>query len=80
VRTTVTINDALLRRAKKLSVERNCTLGEVIDDALRVQLVSRPKGACAAPPRPFKTFKGDGLLSGVDIDSSADLLEAMEGR
>jgi hypothetical protein len=80
MRTTLTIDDALLRRAKQASVERNCSIGEVIEDALRTSLVARPKSARSAPARPLKTFRGTGLQPGVDLTSTTNVLEAMEGR
>ena len=80
MRTTLTIDDALLRRAKEASVERNCSVREVIEDALRASLTVRPKSGRAVPVRPLKTFMGTGLLPGVDTSSSAGLLDVMEGR
>jgi len=80
MRTTVSIQDDLLRQVKEASLARNCTLGEVIEDALRLALSARPKAAGAARVRPLKTFRGSGLQPGVDLSSSAGLLEIMEGR
>jgi hypothetical protein len=80
MRTTLTIHDALLRRVKEASLKRNCSIREVIEDALRASLAARPKSARSAPVRPLKTFKGSGVQPGVDLTSSAGLLEAMEGR
>jgi hypothetical protein len=80
MRTTLTIQDTLLRLAKEASVERNCTLGEVIEDALRASLAVRPKAGKTTPIRPLKTFMGTGLQPGVDTTSSARLLDIMEGR
>jgi hypothetical protein len=34
----------------------------------------------AAAKLRFKTFRGDGLLPGVDLSSSSGLLDVMEGR
>ena len=80
MRTTVSIQDDLLRRAREVSLARNCTLGDVVDDALRLALSVKPKAAGPARIRPLKTFRGSGLQSGVDLSSSASLLEIMEGR
>lgn len=77
MRTKLTIDDALLRRAKEASVQRNCSIGEVIEDALRTSLVARPKSARSATARPLKTFRGTGLRPGVDLTSSTSILEAM---
>jgi len=80
MRTTLSIQDALLQRAKEASLARNCSVGEVIEDALRATLGSRTKSAGAARTRPLKTFRGSGLQAGVDLMSSAGLLETMEGQ
>jgi hypothetical protein len=76
MRTTVRIDDELLRRAKQFAARRGRTLAAVIDDALRTFL-SEDR---ATPVRPIRlpTFKGNGLRPGVDLDDSAALLEVME--
>jgi len=79
MRTTLSIHGPLLRRAKEVSVQRNMTVGEVVEDALRSALGARPKKG-RGPARPLKTFRGDGLQPGIDLTSSGAVLEAMEGR
>jgi hypothetical protein len=78
-RTTVRLNDQLLVEAKKLAASTGRTLAAVIEDALRAALARR------AQPRPrgrvaLTTFKGRGLLPGVDLDDTAALLDRMEER
>jgi hypothetical protein len=70
----------LLRKAREASLQRNCSLGEVIDDALRVTLAAQSKSKTGKNFRPLKTFRGTGVQPGVVLTSSADLLEVMEGR
>lgn len=77
MRTTVSISDHLLKQAKKASVERNCTLGEIIDEALTVTLVARRGRAATGKPRRFKTFSGSGIQPGVELHSNASLEELM---
>ena len=77
MRTTISISDSLLELAKKASRERRSTLGEVIEEALRTSLAPRPKSS-ARTRASLVTFKGSGLREGVDLDSSASLLEVME--
>ena len=79
MRTTLTIQDALLRKARQVSLERNLSVGEVVEEALRLTLGAQAKGR-PAQRRKLKTFRGDGLQPGVDLASSAALLEVMEGR
>jgi hypothetical protein len=71
MRTTITLDDRLLRAAKRLAAQRGTTLSQVIADALRAQLVAKP----VKPGRPFKlvVFKGDGPHDGVDLDRTSAL-------
>lgn len=76
MRTTIRLDDALLRQAKKVAAETGRTLTSVIEDALRESLARRGK-----PKRRrvrLRTFKGKGLQPGVDLDDSAALLDLME--
>jgi hypothetical protein len=76
MRTTIRMDADLLAAAKKLAAERHQTLTAVIEEALRLRL-ERPR---QARPRAVKltTFKGGGVMPGVDLDDSAGLLEVME--
>jgi len=80
MRTTISIEDSLLELAKQASLDRSCSLGEVIEDALRESLAVKKKTSKVQEMRPLKTYRGTGLRPGVDLDSNASLLEAMEGR
>ena len=79
MRTTVRLDERLLREAKQFAAREGRTLTAVIEDALR-QFLSRR----AAPParRPFRIrpFRGTGLAPGVDLDDSAALLDVLEKR
>jgi len=80
VRTTIRLDDRLLRELKKHAAARGRTLTAVIEDAVR-QFLSRTAsgaGLPKAPPFRVVTFKGR-LRPGVDLDDSAALLELMEG-
>lgn len=78
MRTTIRLDDDLLAAAKRRAAETGRTLTAVIEDALRRSLAERPARAGAAVDLP--TYGGGGTLPGVDLDDSAALLEAMEGR
>jgi hypothetical protein len=80
MRTTITIEDSLLQKAKKVSRERRCSLRQVIEDALRVAFAKSHKATHAQTSRPVKTFKGSGVQPGIDLSSSSALLDAMESR
>jgi hypothetical protein len=79
MRTTLSIHDALLRKAKEAAVARDVSLSVVVEEALRVTLGAKEKGG-RKRPRSLKTFRGDGVQPGVDLTSGASLLEAMESR
>jgi len=76
MRTTVTIQDALLAEAKRVAAGTGRTLSEFVEDALREALSRRAANTRDAFSMP--TFKGDGLRPGVDLDDSAGLLDLMD--
>lgn len=74
VRTTVNLDEQLLRQARQEALRSGRPLGAVIDDALKVLL-----NRSVAPDGPMKlpTDGGSGLRPGVDLEdqeSLADLL------
>jgi hypothetical protein len=75
MRTTIRINDELYRRAKVRAVETGRTVAELIEDAVRESLEHRTP---AGSPPPLPTFGGSGVLPGVDLTSSAALVDAMD--
>ncbi len=72
MRTTININDNLLHQMKKLAAETHRTLTSIFEDALRCEL-SRREQMKNRPRVKLPTFKGDGLMPGVDINNSARL-------
>ena len=74
MRTTVTINDHILAEAKALAARQHRTLGDVIDDALRVALAgaSKPRRAVKLP-----TFGRPGEKPLVDILDKEALAEVL---
>ena len=78
MRTTLNINDTLLKEAKKCSIERNCSLGEIVDEALRLSLMTQNKSGATAIIRPLKTFAGSGIQPGIDLSNNASVLETMD--
>lgn len=72
MRTTVTIDDELLRRARVLAVESGRSLGAIVEDALRVHLTVRRAGG-SLPDIDFPTVGGSGLQPGVDLDDKDSL-------
>lgn len=76
-RTTIRLDEHLLREAKKLAAETGRTLTAVIEDALRAALARRDS-AGSAQHWELPTFDMGAPLPGVDINNSAALLELME--
>ncbi len=77
MRTTVRLDDDLLREAKQFAARTGRTLTAVIEDALREMLArrgTRPRRTRVKLP----TFKGRGLRPGVDLDDAASLLDLMD--
>jgi hypothetical protein len=78
MRTTIRLNDELLREAKAHAAATDRTLTQLIEDALRIALARRD--AAAERPRvDLPVFRGSGLQPGVNLDSNAALLDLMEG-
>jgi hypothetical protein len=77
VRTTIRIDEQLLREAKLLAARTGQSLTALIEDALRAAL-ARQHAAGERPPVRLTTVSGQGLLPGVDLDDSAALLTLME--
>lgn len=78
MRTTIRLNDDLLREAKQVAVSSGRTLTAVIEDALREALARRKTGAPRERTK-LLTVSGFGLRPGIDLDNSAALLDIMEG-
>ena len=78
MRTTVRLEDDLLREAKQLAARRGTTLTAVIREAVQAYL-ARPDDLPAAPADLPVSGHG-GTLPGVDLDDSAQLYDLMDGR
>jgi len=75
MRTTVSIDDELLAAARRRARERNQTLGQVVEAALRRELATK-----AAEPGPrVPVFRGGGgIRPGVDLTSNRALAELLD--
>jgi hypothetical protein len=80
VRTTIRVDDQLLAEAKATAARTGRTLTEVIEDALREALARQQNRAQDRERAQLPTFEGKGLKPSVDLDSSAALLDLMDGR
>ena len=79
MRTTIRLDDDLLREAKRRAAASGRTLTAVIEDALR-EALSRRSAEPAQGWVSLPTFGGGGrgLMPGVDLDDSASLLDLMD--
>lgn len=64
----MTIDDAMLRRAKGLAVKSGRGLADVIDEAKRMLLARRGAPRKAGSEIDLPVFGGSGMLPGVDLE------------
>jgi hypothetical protein len=76
MRTTVTIDDELLARAKQRARAAGKTLGQVVDAALRRELATpSPTGE---PPKIPVFTGGSGPRPGIDLQSNRSIHEVLD--
>ena len=76
MRTTIRINDDLLKRAKKHAADEGRTLTSLVEDAL-VLILSKPKSSQRKRVK-LPVSKATGVvLLGIDLNRSSDLEEVM---
>lgn len=78
VRTTLDINDELLRAVKAHAAEERTTLKATVERALREFLAGPARPASDAPPIPV--FRGRGVQPGVDLTDNAALEAIMDAE
>lgn len=78
MRTTLDIEDHVLRQAKQLAAREGNTLTRVVEEALRDR-VAQPRHR-AKPSRLRLLTKKGRLIPGVDLADRDALYERMEGR
>jgi hypothetical protein len=77
MRTTIRLDDDLLREAKSYAAATGRTLTAVIEDALR-ETFSRRRKRGSRPRVKLKTVRGSGTQPGVDLDDGSALLDLMD--
>ncbi|MBI4492956.1 MAG: type II toxin-antitoxin system VapB family antitoxin [Chloroflexi bacterium] len=77
MRTTIRLDEQLLKEARELAIRSGKSLTSIIEDALRESLARQRSSGQRERVR-LATFSGKGLLPGVDLDDSAALLDVME--
>ncbi len=76
MRTTIDINDELMRHAKKRAANDGVPLRDVVEDALRRYLSDKP--AATGYKLKWTTETGE-LMPGVDLDDRDSLFDLMDG-
>ena len=77
MRTTLDINEELLRQAKRRAADEGSSLRSVVEQALRTFLAPRRRGA--GYRLEWRTERGT-LQPGVGLDDRDALFDLMEGR
>ena len=75
MRTTIDINDELMRHAKKRAANDGVPLRDVVEDALRRYLSDKP--AATGYKLKWTTETGE-LMPGVDLDDRDSLFDLMD--
>lgn len=76
MRTTIRLNDDLLKRAKKRAADEGRTLTSLIEDALVLILSKARSSRRKRIELPVSKATG-GVLPGIDLNRSGDLEEVM---
>jgi hypothetical protein len=76
MRTTVSIDDDVLRVAKRRAADEGRTLGDLITESLRERLARRP--ATGRKRYGAVTFGEGGPLPGVDVTNNASVRDLMD--
>jgi len=76
MRTTITLDDALLRQAKQAAARSGRTLSDLVAEGLREVLLRRKTPARSTVRLP--TVGGKGIHPGLDLDDLGLILDAMD--
>ena len=77
MRTIISLDDELHRRAKSYAAEHGTTLTALVEEALRARLAERR--AKRRPPVRLPTFRGEGLQDGLSLDEMGAIYDRMDG-
>ena len=76
MKTTIKINDDLLKRAKKRAAEEGRSLASLVEDGLALLLAKPKTGRRNRIKLPVSKATG-GVLPGIDLNRSSDLEKVM---
>jgi len=80
MRTTLRLDEKLLRAAKRLAAELGMTLTALIEESLRERIARSKAGRRTRAAVRLHTVGRGGTRPGVDLDDSVSLMDLMEGR
>ena len=80
MRTTVRLDEQLLRLVKRAAHDRGQTMTSLIEQGLRLVLAGSQVHHRRKRVRLPVSREGGGVAPGVDLNNSAALLDIMEGR
>lgn len=75
MRTTIRLDDDLYREVKAQAALEGRTVGEVIEDALRLR---HQRGRAVASFEPLPVYGGSGVMPGVDLGDRAALQDLVD--
>lgn len=81
MKTTLDLDDALMRSAKAYAAQQGSSLTRLIEDSLRIHLRAKKRPGAAPRRLPaIKVYRGKGgLLPGIDPTSNRSMLDAADG-
>jgi hypothetical protein len=77
MRTTIRLNDDLVKQAKMRAAEQGITLTQLIDESLRERLATRPRRMSVEPFR-MPTYGKGGTRPGVNLNDNRALRDLMD--
>jgi ribbon-helix-helix CopG family protein len=79
MRTTIRLNEALLRQVKRKALAQHKTFTAVVEDALAAWVQGGPIESNRNRKVSFPKSGKGGLLPGVDLESNKSLVDTMDG-
>jgi hypothetical protein len=75
MRTTITIDDAVLDDLKRRASQRGTTVSRLIEDSVRLALAKPPEAPAAPEAFELVTYGRGGRFTYLDVDRTSALLE-----
>ena len=79
MRTTIRLNQSLMKQVKRKALEQQKTFTAVVEEALASWIQGGPIDAKKKPRVKLPKAGKGGLLPGVDLDSNASMMDRMDG-